>query len=146
MKIFKRFLNDIETQLKTKNNIYFLLHFGWFLSSILQILTRIKSFSASSSLQEKTENKLQSYNFWNFLLVSVSFNKETVAENRFWKKILAFKKKTKYQRLSVVKIWFLQVAGTAPMKISKKFETKFKGGNKMPFLFSLAKTTKLKWA
>ena len=33
-------------------------------------------------------------------------------ENRFWKKILAFKKKTKYQRPSVVKIWFLQVAGT----------------------------------
>ena len=113
MKIFKRFLNDIETQLKTKNNIYFLLHFGWFLSSILQILTRIKSFSASTSLQEKTENKLQSYNFWNFLLVSVSLNKETVAENRFWKKILAFKKKTKYQRLSVVKSRFLQVASTA---------------------------------
>ena len=113
MKIFKVFLNDIETQLKTKINIYFLLHFGWFLSSILQILTRIKSFSASTSLQEKTENKLQSYNFWNFLLVSVSFNKETVAENRFWKKILAFKKKTKYQRLSVVKSQVSQVAGTA---------------------------------
>ena len=109
MNIFKKFLNDIETQLKVNNIIYVLLHFG---TPIFLILTRIKSFSASTSLQEKTENKLQSYNFWNFLLVSVSFNKETVAENRFWKKILAFKKKTKYQRLSVVKSRFLQVAST----------------------------------
>ena len=112
LKIFKRCLNDIETQLKVNNIIYVLLHFGWFFTPIFLILTRIKSFSASSSLEEKTENKLQSYNFWNFLLVSVSLNKETVAENRFWKKILAFKKKTKYQRLSVVKSRFLQVAST----------------------------------
>ena len=57
------------------NIIYILLHFGWFFTPIFLILTRIKSFSASSSLQEKTENKLQSYNFWNFLLVFLLIKK-----------------------------------------------------------------------
>ena len=113
MKIFKRCLNDIETQLKVNNIIYVLLHFGWFFTPIFLILTRIKSFSASSSLEEKTENKLQSYNFWNFLLVNVSFNKETVAENRFWRKFLAFLKKPQYQRLSVVKQKRFWSAGAA---------------------------------
>jgi len=113
LKIFNWCLNDIETQLKVNNIIYVLLHFDWFFTPIFLILTRIKIFSASNSLEEKTENKLQSYNFWNFLSVNVSFNKETVAENRFWRKFLAFLKKPQYQRLSVVKQKRFWPAGAA---------------------------------